>query len=744
MLHNLGASSSGEGRLTLICRTRLCRHCAERHSIRGKTVLTPTENCRSRLVKVQSVAKLAVPKYFEEASSWVNGREGHWTVQVEIMKQLFTLYPATQNEFKRFARGSGAPQFGRPRRRRSAAGFTLIEIMVALVIFVFGALAIVRIFPGALAVVQTSETRAIATRMAQATLARFESQPFSVPEAIYDYDSAFPITIGNFSDFNGAVVGTASRNDSLPREPARFEDGDLPTGNPTYSGTGSRFAISRTALGRFRRVTGETKRVALSGPSATANRYITTRFPYSSGGFALHRDHEIEGLRIGASNGTFDFSDAIIAGDPNSIGDPADSQRPRTPYQNATLTYYISYRYILNNRIHGVVDEPIRFTPASPAAPVQALQGTLPGRQIVEGPIKARLREPITSPTFIQNNADRGYVNLGTASFTVVTTDLVDAGDLIGVDYVVSDWRWLVADDAPTEQTEVTPTTTGAILRVMRLPTKYVSDEPSGTETLHALILGRDLANRPIPPLTGSWTAGAMANPQGESPGTQPGCVEFLNQKTGRVLLNINYDPVTPTPLTAPRARVVYRNLDGSGHQLAVAAQSYVPFEPGAPYGTDHPRQPWREYFHNNAPQDRFLYFHPSEAGKSVMVSYEYSDVDPSGNTVYRTVTNAVVTINDELRTLAQTKTPVDSGFTLQAHTASGAVQTNRVAVAELTTLNGELIGPQSSDGGEVVSANARVTAITSIKGVSVRARTAWFEGQRYSQATVSGYRPTD
>ncbi|MDF2440891.1 MAG: hypothetical protein JWN98_1875 [Abditibacteriota bacterium] len=642
------------------------------------------------------------------------------------MQQFFSRYSANQNMAKRFSARAG---FG-PRSRRLASGFTLIEVMVALVIFVGGALAIVRIFPGALAVVQTSETRAIGTRMAQATLARFESQPFSIPEAIYDFDGAMPAAIGNFSDFNGAVVGTVSRNASLPRTAQRFDPLDLPSAAVTYNG--NRSAVAQSALGRFRRIVGEKQRIR----QIDGKLVVMTRFPYlpnsvtSPNNIAIYRDHKIEGLRINNANGNFDFSDATINDVP--IGEPGDAQRPRLSYRATNLTYYVSYRYISGGRMQGVTDEAIRFASESPAAPVAVRQaGT--GRQIVEGPVTAYLRELLLKPVAIPNdpNPVRGYLDLGTAvTPPVVTTDSVDINDTISVDYIVADWRWLVADDAPSTETDIAPATPDDVPRAMSLPSRFVLDEPNGTTTLYALLIGQNSANNTVR-FYGEWVAGVQRDKFGESPGSpfpDRDRVQSINQKTGRVLLDVKDTP--GTPLRAPRARVVYRNLDGWGHQVAVAAKNYSPYNPALTYDDNHPREPWREYFYNGS-GDRFLYFHPSEAGKTVSVSYEYFD-----GTKHHTVTGAIVTINDVL-TSTSALAGFPTGFNGNAYIATGLKPTDSVAVAQLSDLRGTLIGTG-------LATAARVTAITAVQGISVRARTAWFDGDSYSQVAVSGFRPVD
>ena len=94
-------------------------------------------------------------------------------------------------------------------------GFTLIEVIIAMAIFVIGAVAIVRIFPPALAALQGSQDRSNATRLASGQIERFRLRAANstLPDSIYNGD-----TNGGYDDsFGGAFVGTVNSNLSLPR-----------------------------------------------------------------------------------------------------------------------------------------------------------------------------------------------------------------------------------------------------------------------------------------------------------------------------------------------------------------------------------------------------------------------------------------------------------------------------------------------------------------------------------------------
>ena len=70
-------------------------------------------------------------------------------------------------------------------RHMARGGFTLVEVVVALAIFVVGALAIIQIFPPALNVVRGSERRTVAANMSRSRVAALEERHQIAPDAIY-------------------------------------------------------------------------------------------------------------------------------------------------------------------------------------------------------------------------------------------------------------------------------------------------------------------------------------------------------------------------------------------------------------------------------------------------------------------------------------------------------------------------------------------------------------------------------
>ena len=130
------------------------------------------------------------------------------------------------------------------------------------------------------------------------------------------------------------------------------------------------------------------------------------------------------------------------------------------------------------------------------------------------------------------------------------------------------------------------------------------------------------------------------------------------------------------------------------------------------PLPPEHPREQWGEYVLQVGGGQTYLYFHPSEVGKAIAVSFEYND-----GTGYRRVTRAVFTTEDDV---------IDAPGGVPAAFV-GPI--GKVCRAELT-------GPT----GNPVAA----TAIFSVQGVGITARTAWLDNDRYQQQIVNGYRPVD
>ncbi len=589
-------------------------------------------------------------------------------------------------------------------RKSRRQGFTLVEIMVALVIFVFGAIAILRIFPQGLGIVRDTEHRAVATRMSRTTLGEQESRIAVQPEAVYNFDpaSTFPGGWAEAINLAGQALSYTGgpNSNSIPRGPQ----------DP----------IQETALGRFGRIRGERQTVKNASGGAYTGSYVLTRFPYVGDPTAppelrkvyVYREEIINGVRISAS-GFLDFSRAKTANGASFSGTPAvrppDTHRHSMALTDAVddTTYYVSYLWqqALSSgspRVQGVTEESLRM-PKDTTAPVwtDGVDGrvtTMTGT-VIPGLVQVRLRQlasivtssttptsPVLTPPQDFNDATAGLVRLS-----------LSAGQSVSLDYNVADWQALAHDETVSNPSPAeTPAPTVGKRWTVSAPMRGIDGEP-GITTLFIRSNG-----------TVEWAQlkGTVTNSGGATGSTifEPG----FNGPASR----LTYDTPDNT-----QTRTVYRTLDNWSHQLGVAARTYQHFITNrATAAPNSPREGWREFvwLPGNNPNGGKLYFQPSDAGKVVMVTYEYMD-----GTTPRLISNAMVPIGEEL---------IETG-SIPTFPAGFAPVTSRVVFAQLSDLQGNPLG-------------AGVSAVRSVQGVSTMARTAWIRGQRYSQVIAKGMRP--
>ncbi len=540
-----------------------------------------------------------------------------------------------------------------PRSRRS--GFTLIEVAIALAIFVFGALAIVQIFPPALGVIRNNEGRVAATQLGETMLARTAGKPESVPDAIYDGD-----VTGAWQDTPAAVVGTPNRNNSLPANP-------LPVG----------FAAS--ALGRFKYVEGE--RHTVRTESGGTEQWVMLNYPATAGSTIwVDQEENISGVQID-EDGVLDFRYATDSqGAPFTTTNTAVGWE-KNPPQNKTsddgVLYYVSYKWVDGGDMNGVIDEPILVpegvwtgTDGKVAVGVMHTDD-----RIIPGSVKVRYRQRLGSTVLADPAASSGYYLTRTGSVSQVLDASSNPVNLVSgktyrFSYSVSDWRWLVDDGN-------VPTASGRV----QLPVKNLDEQP---------VWG-------VQSIIGDANAPALLTPALTRDESKNGTIPYAGG-------------------SGLRYRTVYRALDGWSQQLSVAAKSYVPFYQDTDFGgtrpTALPREPWREYYWPSG--STRLFFHPSEAGKSVSISY----VDTAGNRV-----NGVVLTIDNIEASAVPP----AGF-FGTYDDNGTSLTNdKVAYTTITNPAGN---PATN-----------VAAILSVQGLSIQARTAWQNADRYNQVIVPSYR---
>ena len=647
-------------------------------------------------------------------------------------------------------------------------GFSLIEVAIALAIFVFGALAIVRIFPGALGVVQNSEQRAIGQRMAQTTLARLNAEPRSIPFALFDTNSLLtnPEQL-QWSDFPGAVYGTPNSDDNQSLAQAAPEADDLNLADS---------ALNRSAMGHFRRVSSEMHRVG-------ANGEILLNFPYvgvpDTTGYnaalnpVIKVRRDVEGVTVDNA-GSLNFTNARLN---DTVFNEGGTKQDRPPLMHATytvadsaapvnrkdVTFYVSYNWMAGGYTNGVQDEPKRFPDVSSttwtAAPVPApkvVQGAA-GNTVVPGSVKIWFYQSYKIPEIQQRNLAYDP-NLGrtvqlnslVVGFPLPTTT-IQVGQLVSVDYTVPDWRFIVTDnnvttpisDADTKYLtdDAQVSLTGAKVNQLVLPTRYVTDEalsndPTRTNRpsqLYTLLRGSDPTGVAAVPARNDWSPDKTPTAPNISGDTTAYHAIAVRPKTGQVFFDVNN-------LVSPMARVVYRNIDGWVQQPAIAANFYLPYIDGADPNL-FPREPWREYFYKantTMQEEKPIFFHASEAGKSVTVSY-----------VYQVGTDAPVTMRDVPIPIEASVEDVSNHPTIAFGDFNGSYLLNgtptkctKVSLAYLRDNQGRSIGADTGNG--AANGAAKIIAISEIRGASIRVRSGWFDGSRYTQTAVVGYRPLD
>ncbi len=111
-----------------------------------------------------------------------------------------------------------SPAF-RPRSSQGRGAFSLLEVAIALVIFVIGAIALLRIFPSGLNVLENSANRRVAAQMSQNLLTSYNSGDLAqtTPDAIYDADAS-----GIWNDYPLSALGLKRQVGTVPIGPDDF------------------------------------------------------------------------------------------------------------------------------------------------------------------------------------------------------------------------------------------------------------------------------------------------------------------------------------------------------------------------------------------------------------------------------------------------------------------------------------------------------------------------------------------
>lgn len=515
--------------------------------------------------------------------------------------------------------------------RRS--GFTVIEVLVALVVLLIGGLAIMNLFPPALNVVRGSENREVAMAQVKGTLARYSTDPASIPDAIYDNSG------GSWNDTGGlAVEGSRNRNGSLPNETIDY---------------------ANSALGHFKHVVGERHKVLVDN-AIPPNKFVLLNHAYQNAP-EVRIEYSIEGARV-SSNGALDFSDAVKSSDPS------------TKFVPVAGRYYASYSWLNGTYMQAVNNEPVD------SASIPTMQ-VFQNSAVVSGPISMRFQQLVLSVAPIEaNDPIRGRLSIDSS---------VNAGSEVTVDYDVLDWRWIIEDNGANVVNATDSTMRDVKLSVPELGTNSAGGTlPTGASPLYGLVMNAPNSSyNVVQAFPGKWDG---------TVGTDP-VVNDVNRTSAVYKID--------NSLAAPRVRSSYWTSQGWAQQLSVAASSYYGFDAVRTLAPNSVAEPWREYYWSGG--SNTLYFHASEAGKTVMASYS------SGANKF---TNQILTISSKLYAAGAEGVP--NAFV----SASGSV-------SKATFINATGV-PISAD------------AITSVRGVSVQARSAWIQNGNYTQEVAEMYRP--
>ena len=594
-------------------------------------------------------------------------------------------------------------------------GFSLIEVAIALVIFVIGALAIIRIFPGALNVIGNNGEQQLATNLNRSVAARLQSEN-AVPNANFNL-KIYPASAGSLAGelqwtTTDTVNHTADYGDSgtaingIPR----FTD-SVPDPEDVARG------VNNSALSRYRAIQGEQTKVINVTDDTGNNTYVLTQFPISvqTDGTTItpyapviSENIDVVNIRI-KPDGRFDFSRAARSETPDVGINPNDF----TPQS----LLYVTYRYRgADGQTWGIREEAVPM-PASTLNPAQvdfdAIQvsppttgpGAVATNGVIAEKVDVRLKkfqktgefgpaDVSATPDAFEQVADarRGLVRVGFAASEV--------GKTVSVDYV-ADWSYMLQDGVPLIAPQETPGTApaGSEYRQLALGARFIEDRTN--VGIYSLLFDPATNNTAY---RSSFGESSLATANDADKKLVPPTEDDL--RDGRVTFI--------APNSTSYARVAYRTRDQWVQQLGVAAMTYKPFVSGN-------AEPWRDYAFGSGADDPFLYFHAGEAGKSLLVSYTYDD--GAGN--LRRVTERPLTIAAEVVNASGT---VNSNF-------SGT----RVSRLQLLDFDNQVLPARTTATGV-----PKLVSIQRVTGNSVTVRTAYLNGDKYAQTKLTVNRGTN
>ncbi|RYX80424.1 hypothetical protein EON83_28690 [bacterium] len=609
--------------------------------------------------------------------------------------------------------------------------FSLLEVAFALVIFVIGALALLRIFPGGLSVLEDSGNRRVASQMSQNLLTSYNSGDLSstTPEGIYDADLS-----GAWNDYPLSAVGLRRQVGTVPLGPddltsakdaLRYVHGERQGifNNSVYlnnianrqvqfyrEGSVSGVTIHSSGQLDFRKA-----RYLVSNRADLDAKAVKADFrepyldepegaPVSDGVITLQRgDVQLTYTIVWpfrTANGVGTITD-VTPGTLASAGDVTVSAI------TSTGTAYTCTVTVPANATQSNLYMPVTFTPSNTAG-VSRLQFVCkvigPQGDTATTPVSATallpIRPPVAQrgndciyylsstwsngtggafdqPMIIPTTYDQGVTTAGTVpSITgytsadspllaplrfrqslgsnnstregmpvaVPTTTVTDVdGQLsttnltkVSLDYEVRDWEYISEDISqfgtpfPGDGSTINTTTAEGLSQFQFQFSNPVQGTPPTPTTRGNL---REIRTRlgnlrgPVQ-IKGLYAQSAQAMDVTFNPRTAPQGAAGLTAdqqraysqqantlaKQGRLYLPATNDGGA----ALSRARVYYRSRDAWAQQVGVTAPHYIPYALVFNRPAEE-RENWREYVKGN---DGYIYFHASEAGKTVECVY--------------------------------------------------------------------------------------------------------------------------
>lgn len=220
-------------------------------------------------------------------------------------------------------------------RARINAGTTLVEVLVVIVIFLVGILAVVQIFPKGFQILLLSRNASVATALSKDEIERLKSRPEQLAEAIV---ALYPDGTVDYerSPFDLGIAATAVTQNGIAQ---------LPSGD---RGEWSRFAganTTRHVIGEARRVPAP-RQVGVAGSSNMYGGLFVCQFnPVDTlTGFGIQAYSNDLNLQLNEWNPEDDRNeyDAFLA-------DPAGAATLRVPSGNTERTYRVSFSAYVQN-----------------------------------------------------------------------------------------------------------------------------------------------------------------------------------------------------------------------------------------------------------------------------------------------------------------------------------------------------------------------------------------------------------